>query len=197
MVNEWTDISCPSACDQNLFYTSISVDQDCTLVPPLSQVSDLYIEPDGATTAFSFPSAAGSNPTGILSAIDNTNTANTRTKHLVGRGGVEAPEEEIYEGAKLKRIISKRVYTLTFEVNLAENGMYNLLRQLQCGGTSFKFRYGTLGGYLLGGSQGITPNFVTARMPLDASNEGRQVGTIVIEFETVNGDPPRHVNPFA
>ena len=163
-------------------------------MPNLSQVSDLYITPTGATDAFTY---GGGNPTATSGGIDNTVVDNSKTKWVVGKGGVPEPEESVYNGPKSTRIVFKRRYQLSFEVNVKEDGMRDLLRNLQCGWDQFTFRYGTQGGYLYGGSAGIKPTFVNAQLPLADGDEDNEIGRIILDFETTNGDPPRDPNPLA
>ncbi len=103
----------------------------------------------------------------------------------------------MYEGAKGRSITTKRRYRLEFEVNVRETSMYNLVRQFQCGDTDFTFRYGDRGDFIYGGTNAITPVFTDGILSKGAGDEDNQFGTIIIEFETQNGDPPRHVNPHA
>lgn len=197
-LNSFTDITCPSACSTDLNLVAIASDQTCVKVPFKSQVSRLYIRPDGAADPFTYPGGdGGADPTLTASALDNTTSDNSTTKYLVGKGGVAEPEEDIYEGAEGKHIIDKRRYRLEFEVNVRELAVRNLIRQLQCGWLSFTFRYGTRGGQLFGGDSEIIPVFVNGQLPLDAADDGREIGRIIIEYETDNGDPPRHANPHA
>jgi len=193
-INTWTDITCPSGCGASLNYGDLPSNPNCTVSPPLSQVSDIVIQPDSASAPFTF---SGDDATQVSGEIDNTNTTNTKSKHLVVRGSVGDPEETIYNGPKGARIITKRRYTVEAEIAMTDNKIYDFLRQLQCGEDNFVFWYGTQGGYLFGGSTGISPALINARLPKNGGDEDVEVGTILLEFETTNGDPPRHTNPLA
>jgi len=194
VLNTWTDITCPSGCDDNLDFVALSPDQNCVTVPNLSQVSDLYITPNNATDAFDY---SGGDPTLVSGGIDNTDTNNLFTKWIVGKGGVAEPAETTYPGPKGSVVVVKRRYTLEFEVNVKEDSTRNLLRQLQCNPKNFSFRYGTIGGQLYGGPDAIIPAASNARMVLGNGDEDYELGTIILEWETSagSGDPPRHVNP--
>jgi hypothetical protein len=195
--NSWSDITWPSntACT-TLNLGAIPADQNCLLVPPLSQVSDLYIQPDGASAPFDWTDpAAPAAP--AMSGIDNTATDNSATKWLVGKGGVEAPEESLYTGPKLKKKVVRRLYTLQFEVEVTNDDQRDFLRQLQSGWSEFTFWIGTLGNNLFGDSTGIIPSFVNAQLPLDPGDEDYEKGTIIIEYYSEKGDPPRYTNPLA
>lgn len=193
-LNTWTDVTCPSGCDTGITYVAIPALQNCVLAPKLSQVSDLYIKPTGAADAFTY---GVGNPTLSSGNLDNTAGDNTKTIWVVGKGGIAEPETSVYEGAKGKSITTKRRYRLEFEVNVREESMYNLVRQFQCGDTAFTFRYGDRGDFLYGGPSGINPVFTDGILSKGAGDEDNQFGSIIIEFETTNGDPPRDINPHA
>lgn len=196
MTNTWTRTfdGCPSGCDDELLLVALPEDPDCVVIPDLSEISDLYIEPTGADSAFDY---SGGAPVENAGGIDNTDTLNAKTKWLVGIGEVGDPEEVTVSIHKGQTVIIKRIYTLTFRTLLKEDAIRNFLLQMQCGWTGFVFRFGTRGGKLFGGSQGIAPTLSNARLPLASGNEAIEEGTIVLTYETVNGDPPRHDNPLA
>lgn len=195
--NTWTDITCPPGCETDLELVAIPADQNCIEVPLLSQVSDLYITPTGASEAFDWTVPLV--PTYLSAGIDNTDTNNAFTKWIVGQGGVAEPELTPWEGPKGATAIIKRTYTLEFEVNVKNEGMRNMLRQLQCNWRSFKFWYGTRGGKLYGGENGIVPASTNAVLALGAGAEDFEMGRIIIVWETTGGagDPPRTDNPQA
>lgn len=195
-MNEWLDISCPAGCDTPLLFGAVPEDQNCVEIPNLSQVCDLYIWPNGATDAFDY---TGGDPVLVAGAIDNTDTTNTKTKWLVGIGGVAEPQTVEFNGPKGSLKIIKRIYTLDFQVNVRDTNQRNLLRQLQCNPNNFKFRYGTLGGQLFGGSTAITPSFSDAIFSLGSGNEDYELARIIIRWQVSSGygDPPRHPNPHS
>lgn len=198
-MNEWTDISCPDGCDSSLLFGALVEDQNCVAIPNLSQVCDLYIIPDGAVDAFSYPSGDDADPSLIPSGIDNTDTTNGFTKWLVGIGGVDEPDLTPYNGPKNTITIMKRVYTLSFQIDVTNKAQRDFARQLQCNPKNFKFRFGTLGRMLFGGASGITPLSSDAILSLGNGNEDFELCRIVLRWEVKGGygDPPRHVNPHA
>lgn len=193
-LNTWTDISCPSGCDSSLQFAAIPTDQDCILPPKLSQVSDVYWQPTGAEAPFSYSGDTVTAPSG---AIDNSATDNSKSKWLVGKGGVAEPEVSTYDGPKGKTAVTKRRYRLEFEVNVREKAMYDMVRYFQCNPTNFNCWYADRGDFLYGGENGITPVFSDGLLPKGNGDDDNQFGTIIIEYETDNGDPPRHTNPLA
>ncbi len=130
---------------------------DCGLSPLLSQVCGLLILPKGAPPPASWVSASA-----MSAIIDNTVTDNSAGKWIVGRGGIERPEETIISLGKRTRVIAERLYTLDYEINIRPNGVYNFMQALQTGYRNFNFWYNTMGGRLFGGPNGICPDFVTA-----------------------------------
>lgn len=193
-INTWTDITCPSACGATLNYGALPEDPNCVSVPPLSEISDIYITPTGATDAFDY---SGGDPVAVSGGIDNTVTDNSKTKHIVVIGTQGDPEETIYAGPKGAEVISKRRFTLEARTPITSQSLYDFLRQIQCNNLNFVFRFATRGGYLFGGENGINPASSNARFPKVEGEEGVEEGILVLSYDTTNGDPPRHPNPLA
>jgi len=195
-MNEWTDISCPSGCDEELLFGALVEDQNCVEIPNLSQVSDLYIWPNDSPDAFDY---TGGDPVLVSGGIDNTDTANLKTKWLVGIGGVAEPTLTPYNGPKNSVKVIKRVYVLDFQFDVTNPLHRDFARQLQCNPKNFKFRFGTLGGQLFGGANAITPSASDAILSLGAGNEDFELGRILLTWETKGGygDTERHPNPHA
>jgi hypothetical protein len=191
-INTWTDITCQD-CDTDLDLGAIDADQNCNELPQESQISDLYIAATGATKPFDWSTITA--PSAVSGAIDNTVTDSSKTKWIVGKGGIPEAEEVPYNAPKGRVVIAKRKYTLTFEVIVTDVAMYNLIRQLQCGWTDFTFNYGDKSGQLYGND--IVPTSVNGQLPKDPADDGLDIGRIIITFETDNGDPVRAANPLA
>lgn len=194
-VNTWTDVTCPSACGGTLNYGALPSDPNCVSVPPLSEISDIYIQPTGATAPFDWTTPTA--PTAVSGAIDNTTTDNSKTKHLVVVGNQGDPEETIYNGPKGTTVVGLRRYTIEGRTPITAQSIYDFLKQIQCNNLNFVFWFGTRGGYLFGGATGINPASSNARFPKEEGNEGYENGIIILEYETDNGDPPRVPNPLA
>lgn len=195
--NNWADLTWPEDCDTDLDLGAIAEDQECFITPKLSQISDLYITPDNTPAASEPFTWALGVPSANAAGIDNTATDNTASKVITVKGGVAAPEKVEIAGPKRQFNVIERRYTLDLEIEVTDNSMRELLRQLQSGYTSFKFWFGTLGGNLFGPEAGIRPAKVDAELPLDSADDGREVGRLIIEYISVNGDPVRNVNPYA
>lgn len=194
-INSWSDITCPSACGGTLNYGALPSDPDCVSVPPLSEISDIYIKPTGATAPFDWSSPSA--PTAVSGAIDNTVTDNSKTKHLVVIGEQPEPEETEYAAPKGVVVISKRRYAISARTPIYDQSIYDFLRQIQCNKLNFVFWFGTRGGYLYGGSSGISPAKSNAQFPKVAGDDGVEEGILLLDYETDSGDPPRSPNPLA
>lgn len=189
-----TFLSCSSDCDAELLFPAIPAEQDCTNYSvELSQVSDLYIIPTGAGDIFASWSTT---PTAVANAIDNTEALNAKAKWLVGIGGIGAPEKATTEYPKLKSKTTSRVYTLEMTILQMTGGMYEFLRKMQCGTTSFKFYYADIAGFVFGKAGGITPSFVDVDFPKGAGNADTNRAVLTLKFEA-DGDPDRKPNPLA
>lgn len=193
-INDWNDAGWPADCDTGLNLVAIPANQDCILPPKLSQICDLYITPDGADEPFVWTLAV---PAANAVGIDNTVTDNSKSKQLTVKGGIGEPEEEEYAGAKRQTVITERTYTLTLEVSVVEDAMRNFVRQFESGWTGFKFWYANLGGGLFGPEAGIRPSSTNGRLPLDEADNGKETGTIIIQFISEEGSPIRNPNPYA
>lgn len=193
-INTWASPSCPSACGGTLNYSALPADPNCVSVPPLSEISDIFIQPTGAPAPFNY---SGGQPTAVSGAIDNTNTDNTKCKHLVVIGEQGDPEETEYNGPKGTVVISKRRYLVEARLPITDQGYYTFATELQCNVLNFSFWIGTRGGYLFGGDGGISPASSNARLPKVAGEDGVEEAVILLAYDSDNGDPPRHLNPLA
>ena len=184
-----TFLTCPADCDDALDFGAIDVNQDCTAYQQkYSQVCDLIIQPDAANAPLDWTGA----PTvsAVAGEVDNTNTDGTKSKWLVGEGGVPVPEKITDEYPKRKSKTSFRTYTLVFNVKNLSDDQYAFLQQVQCGNTDFKIWYANVGGHIFGGTTGIDIASIDADLPLDESRDGKEVGTITITWDA-DGDPTR------
>lgn len=191
--NVWTDLTCPAACDDTLLLPALPSDPDCLLTPVRSQISDLFITPCGADNPFDWtvdPVEA------VADAIDNTDTTNAKTKHLVGTGEITDHAPTVYEGPKLSRLITSRRYTLNFTVLLTDQLTYDFMRYLQCNWKDFSFQWANLGGNLFGDTDGARPSLVDVFFPQGSGNEDVEIARLQLEFDTTNGFIRRNANPL-
>lgn len=192
--NEWTDITCPAACDDAFLLPELPADPDCLLTPVRSQISDLFITPCDADNPFDW----AANPVdAVANAIDNTDTTNAYTKHLVGTGEIGDHAPTTYEGPKLQRLITSRRYTLNFTVLVTDDTVYNFLRYLACNWRDFSFQWANLGGNIFGDTDGVRPSLVDVFFTAGGGNEDVEQARLVLEFDTTNGFPRRSINPLA
>lgn len=190
-----TFLTCPADCDTALTLGAIDVNQDCTnYVQKYSQVCDLIITPDGANAPLDWSSAP--TVTAVANEVDNASTAGGVSKHLVGEGGIPAPEKIIDEYPKRKSKTNTRVYTLTFTVKNLSADQYDFLRQLQCGSDAFTVQYADVGGYIYGGSTGIDILSIDVDFPKGEGRDDKNFATVIVTWEA-DGDAPRGNAPAA
>ena len=183
---------CPANCDDVNLLPAIPEEQDCTSYEILlSQISDLYIMPDGATNPLT---SWATTPTATAGAIDNTITDNSKCKWIAGEGLITVTET-VTEYPHRKRKITERAFRLEFIVKDMANH-YEFLRQLQCGSTSYSAWYGDLADYIYGKASGIQPELVNVLMLTLGGRDDKQQATIIWEW-TADGNPERRVNPLS
>lgn len=193
ILNKWTDITCPAACDDEFLLPALPSDPDCLLPPVLAQISDLFITPCGVENSFDWTATPVD---AVANAIDNTDITNTKTKHLVGTGEIGDHSPTVYEGPKLTRLITKRRYTLNFTVLVTDQEVYDFLRYFHCNWQDFSFQWANLGGNLFGDTDGVRPSLVDVFFTAGGGNEDVEQARLQIEFDTTNGFPRRSVNPL-
>lgn len=192
-----TFLSCPEDCATAFTFPALTIDQDCTTFDTFySQVGYLYIIPDGANDPLDWTDPA--NPAAVSpSEIDNTNADNTKVKMLVVQGELPVPDKTTQELPLRKTRISGRTYTLSLDVPNMTDANREFLRNAQCNPTNYKFYYANVGGNIFGPQGGITPTFTDADLPLGGGRDDFETGTLLITFESSDGDPPRYTNPLA
>lgn len=189
-----TILSCPADCTTALQLPAIGAEQDCTNYnQSLSQISDLYIRPDGAPDIFATWATV---PTYVAASVDNTVTDNSKTKWITGIGSVPPAEKEVTIYPKRKSKVTNRTYTLTLRVLNMTDTQREFCRRLQCGWTGFTFYYGDVSDYVYGVTGGLKPKSVDCDLPLEGEDTSKAYATITIVWEA-NGDPDRKVNPHA
>jgi hypothetical protein len=192
MAAQNTFLTCPADCSTDLDYLAIDVDQDCAPALLKSEVSDLFFVPTGAADPFT---NFATTPTYTASSIDNTDTTNAKTKHLVGIGDVPDPTETEVILPKGKVGLSDKTYTLNFTVMNMSDAQYLFLQQLQCGVLNFTFYYADRADKLFGIQGGIVPSSIRVRMPKARGEASTSQANIIITW-TADGDPDRRTNPY-
>jgi hypothetical protein len=194
-INEF--LTCPANCNDDLNLGALDVDQDCTNYDIYdSQICDVLIKPDSALVdPITWGTISPKTAEVDLAQIDNSSIDGTLSKLLSGIGGIAEPEEVVANYPKLKTKVTKYIYTMNFRIlNLSED-QYDTLRQFQCGWTSFTFRYGSLGGFLYGGENGIVPKSARTIFPKGEGDTDKDECILRITWEA-NGDPDRNISPF-
>jgi len=188
-------VTCPNDCATDLNLGALDTLQDCTTYEQkYSQIYSIVLMPDGETAPLNW--SAAPTVTLVSGEIDNTTTDGTKSKWLVGEGGIDAPEKILDEYPGRKTRTSFRTYTLTFNVKNLIDKQYSFLRQLQCGNTNFKLWYDTVGGHIFGGANGIDISGIDCDFIYGGGRDDKELATITITWEA-DGDPVRGVSPFA
>lgn len=187
---------CPLDCDTSLLLPALPADPYCQIVPDYSQVGQVIIAPCESDDPFTLDTGAAI----IRTAIDNDNTDNTAPRLLVGQGGVDEHEPIIYDGAFRKQIVSRRSFTLNFQVVVKDQLVYDFLRAMQCA-PRFRFWYIDVADWLYGivaaagALGGLIPSQVNVQMPKGAGRDDLQSATLIITWEDKT-DPARYASPL-
>ena len=183
--NQWLD--CPTDCDSSALLPAISQEQDCTNYPiENSQIYALYLFPDGATLPSPWSTSAGWE--GVLQNPVNTPGVPVG-KWLAGFGGIPESDTQVVVYPKRRLRVSKRTFTLEFEVRNMSLAQYEFMRALQCGDVDFVFWVQTVAGKLYGGPDGMRPLSIRVSMPLGIGFDDVEKAVITIKF-CADGNPP-------
>jgi hypothetical protein len=168
-LNTYTDCS---GCD----LYSLPAAPVCVRKPIFSQITRLVILPNAAQLPADW--TVGEDWDAVL---DNTSTTVAFGRVLHGKGGVPDPAEASVSLGKIDRRVTRRRYTLDFELTV-NSQTREILRKMQRGLTDFRFWYFTAGDWLFGGANGIKPLVVSAVLPLLPGGNDFELGRIRIEF---------------
>lgn len=157
--------------------------------PSLSQVQAVLMLPIGVAAPDDWTDSED-----IEGVIDNTDTLNSAGKWLIGTGEVGRPEEVTTILGRVKKIITRRKYTLLLKSSLGCEQDYNMLKSLQGNWLGFRFWFYTVGGRFVGGPNGITPSFVTSAFPYEGQKNSTEIGELRIEWDA-DGDSMRSFVP--
>lgn len=189
-------------CDTANNLPALPSDPNCILAPELSQVNYLFFTPCTAADPFLND---GSNVVSLVSGeIDNTNTDNTKTRQILGEGGIGDHDVTEVEGPNRTTLIPNggRGYELQHRIIISDQETYEFLRQLQKSWIKFRIWYQDLGGFLYGKTEetgssaygGIRPSFVNVQFPKGEGRNDRGHATLIIRWDA-NADPHRYVSP--
>lgn len=190
---------CPADCTTDFVFPVLPENPDCQDYVKESQLTDVMISPGKVGTVGKLAPVSGwvvgtHTVTAESANIDNTDTTNTNVKHLVGIGGVAAPEKTIVTVAKRRRKTIRKRWTVTFNIPALDHEQREFLRSLECNPDNFTFWF-LNEAHIYGSADGITPCFVDVDLPLDPAEDAIEEGILTIEFEgRVHFE--RKVNPF-
>lgn len=198
MVNDFLS---PVVCGAAYLFPALPADPNCIEAPKRSQLNYLFIAPCTAVDPFEL---SGSAAVLVSSAIDNTNADNTKTRQLLGEGGIPEHEATEVEAPNRKILIldDGRGYELTFKVIVTNALVYAFLQRMQSGWLDFRFWYQDLGGFLYGKVLaadattfgGIRPLYVNVQFPKGEGRDDLQYANVIIRWDA-DADPPRYVSP--
>lgn len=173
-----TFLTCPNDCAGTVDFPAIAADQDCTsFTIEDSEICGVLIVQDGN---------APEDWTSVSSwetVINNSGTTAADGKYLVGRGGIPVADKTTVELFKNKDRTTKRSYSLSLSVLNMSDLHYEFLRAAQCGDTSIRFWLETVGGYIFGGPNGISPSLVDADMPLSDARDEYERGVLLLNWD--------------
>lgn len=204
MINQFLG-SLDRACGTTVTLPALPADPNCISVPYNSQIWALIITP--CTAADPFEIVSSNPPSLVAGEIDNDNADNTKSRQLVGIGSIAEHEPTIYEGPAGVDLVTKRMWTLSFEVGIGDSLIYDFLRNLQLNPqVAVKHRiwfinlsdqiFGTiLASTVTDAYGGIRPDFVNVQFPHGGGREDRLTGTISIRW-TADVDPPMYASPL-
>lgn len=194
MINEW--LLCPEDCGDPVTLPAISPNQLCTSYKQrYSQILGIVFVPNGATDPIDCTAAdCDTAPVIVADSLDNSDVTGTKSKYVVGEGGIAVPDKIVDEYPARQARTSFRTFTITHTVKNLECDMYDFLRTLQCGDTSFKIYYTTVGGWIFGCPDGISITSVDVDFPHGEGREDKEFATLTITFEAT-GDPVRYKAP--
>lgn len=172
-----TNVFGSGLCYDSTPLPALPVDQDCVPVPRLSQVVALIIVPNSAPRPNDWTTKAD-----FDAILDNSASDDASAKLIQGRGEIQEAEDVIVALGRGERRIARRRYPLSMEVNITYDSSYEFLRSLQDDYRRFRFWIGTLGGRLLGGTQGIKPDLVSPKIPYRGGDNDVEAGFINLEW---------------
>lgn len=180
-------------------YPALSVDQNCNGIPNISELTDLWIKPNGAAIAeIPFSNWGTTTDTQITFnaiAVDNTVIDNSKVKWLTGVGNIAAPEKVTLAGVKGSEFILHRTYTVSYTITNLSDLQYDFLVSLQCNPLDFTYWYANEA-HVFGKEMGISPLSVDVDFIYAEGQTSVESATLVLKFRSKR-DPERRNNPTA
>lgn len=153
---------------------AIPATQGCTPTPRLSEITTIIILPYGAKGPGDWTDYDS-----INGVIDNSASDNQYAKLIVGRGEIQEGTPVNFQLGRQTKTVGYRK-TLRFDIPIIYDQQYTLLQKMQRGATSYRFWFGTLGGRLIGGANGIQPDYSTADYSYLADDNSIETGFFTI-----------------
>lgn len=195
-------LSIPTDCDTAWNYPALPADPNCVLPPGLSQINYVFFSP--CTADDPFVNDGSDVVTLVSNEIDNTNADNTKTRQILGEGGIGEHEVTEVPGPNGSVLIpiGGRKYELQHKVLVSDRDTREFLRKIQGGQLNFRFWYQDRAGWLYGpvletGQStygGIFPTFVNVQMPKGEGADDYNYATLILRFDA-DADPINYVSP--
>lgn len=203
MFNDFLTI--PADCTTAYNLPALPADPNCILAPKLSQVNYVFISPCSAAEPFEND---GSDAITLVSPaeIDNANTDNTKSRQILGEGGIAEHEVVEVDGPNRTTLIPNggRGYELQHRIIISDQSVYDFLKALQAGWVDFRFWYQDLAGLLYGEVVtaavaatrygGIRPSYVNVQFPKGEGRDDRGYATLILRWNA-NAEPHRYTSP--
>lgn len=156
----------------------LPVTSSCDVMRPgrLSQITTLIIIPNGSQQP------ADGTDIGDFDGTVGSGTGAAQGRFLNVVGALPYSIENRGTLGRTKSILTHRRFTATLEVRSLCDAKFALVQALQSNWTGFRFWLITAGSRLIGGSSGLSPEFVGAGVNYLAGRNDREVGRIVLEW---------------
>ena len=181
MATNQFSITCPSDCTITWGgYTAVNA--ECPGTPKRSEINRIYLRhPVDGVGLTDWTDAAE-----WATAVDPTNTDNTKLKVLEVVGSLPAEDRTVIPMTNGVEVFGEGVFTLTAELKSFSAGMRDWLRQLQCGVAIPYLYFTTRGGKMNGknGAQGgIKLKSINVSLPLESGADAYEGGIIIMTWE--------------
>lgn len=93
-------------------------------------------------------------PSEWATRLSNSSTSDDAIRFILGTGSMPAGSKQEITYQVNKKMTIGKTRTLTFTIEEANDTIHNLVRIIECGG-EYRVWFGTVGGYMYGGNEGV------------------------------------------
>lgn len=181
MINHWTNDFC--TCEQSALAV-LPESVDCLSLPRHSQITGVIMMPLGAALPTDWASAES-----FLERLDNTDTTGAKGKYFLGIGSLAPATDVLVPLGRNHNHIALRKWSLNFAPQIGYSSQYAFLQSLQRSRRNFRLWFATLGGRLIGGANGIRPEFITANVNYQGGAEDVETASIIVHWSACTEAP--------